>query len=83
MISAHKYEIRCHTSRAALTEATFALKGILVHGETVPAPAAYGHRQSARVSVPWPNQGWKLMSCSHCQEMDQQASWLLIGYTRV
>ena len=27
-------------------------------------------------------QGWKLMSCSHCQELGQQASWLLIGYTR-
>ena len=28
-------------------------------------------------------QGWKCMSCSHCQEFCQQASWLLIGYTRV
>ena len=27
--------------------------------------------------------GWKFMSCTHCQELDQQASWLLIGYTRV
>ena len=27
--------------------------------------------------------GWKLMSCSRCQELCQQASWLLIGYTRV
>ena len=27
-------------------------------------------------------QGRKLMSCSHCQELRQQASWLLIGYTR-
>ena len=26
-------------------------------------------------------QGWKFMSC--CQEMCQQASWLLIGCTRV
>ena len=24
-------------------------------------------------------QGWKFMSCSHCQELGQQASWLLIG----
>ena len=24
-------------------------------------------------------QGWKFMSCSHCQELCQQASWLLIG----
>ena len=28
-------------------------------------------------------QGWKLISCSHCQELCQQASWLLIGCTRV
>ena len=26
-------------------------------------------------------QGWKFMSSSHCQELGQQASWLLIGYT--
>ena len=28
-------------------------------------------------------QGWKLMSCTHCQELGQQASWLLNGCTRV
>ena len=28
-------------------------------------------------------QGWKFMSCSQCQDLGQQASWLLIGYTRV
>ena len=28
-------------------------------------------------------QGWKLMRLSHCQELGQQASLLLIGYTRV
>ena len=28
-------------------------------------------------------QGRKFMSCSHFQELCQQASWLLIGYTRV
>ena len=28
------------------------------------------------------NQGWKFMNCySHCQELSQQANWLLIGYT--
>ena len=27
--------------------------------------------------------GWKFMSCSHCQELGQQAGWLLIGYIRV
>ena len=29
------------------------------------------------------SQGWKFMSCSHCQELGQQASWLLTGCTRV
>ena len=29
------------------------------------------------------SQGWKFMSFSHCQELGQQATWLLIGYTRV
>ena len=29
------------------------------------------------------NQGWKFMSWSHCQGLGQQASWLMIGYTRV
>ena len=28
-------------------------------------------------------QGWKFSSCCHCQEFGQQASWLLIGCTRV
>ena len=28
-------------------------------------------------------QGRKFMSCSDCQELGQQVSWLLIGYTRV
>ena len=27
--------------------------------------------------------GRKLLSCCHCQELCQHASWLLIGYTRV
>ena len=27
------------------------------------------------------NQGWKFISCSHCQELCQQESWLLIGCT--
>ena len=29
------------------------------------------------------DQGWKFMSCSHCQDLCQQASLLLIGCTRV
>ena len=28
-------------------------------------------------------QGWKLLSCCHCQELCQQASWPLIGSKRV
>ena len=28
-------------------------------------------------------QGWKFMSCNHCQELGQQAGWLLIDCTRV
>ena len=28
-------------------------------------------------------QGWKFMSCCCCQELWQQSSWLLTGYTRV
>ena len=28
-------------------------------------------------------QGWKFMSCSHCQEFGKQKSWLLIGFTGV
>ena len=28
-------------------------------------------------------QGWIFMSCSHCQEWCQQASWLMIGCTKV
>ena len=30
-----------------------------------------------------PEQGWKFMNCSHGHELGQQASWLLIGCTRV
>ena len=34
-------------------------------------------------AVEFDNQGWKFMSYSSCQELGQQASWLLIGYTGV
>ena len=30
-----------------------------------------------------PLQGWKFISCSYCQELCQQASWPLIGCTRM
>ena len=35
-----------------------------------------------RRPAPADHQGWKFMSCSHCQELGQQANWLLIGCTR-
>ena len=43
-------------------------------------PSAFGQSQRRRpsYSVLAP-QGWKFISCSHCQELDQQTSWLLIG----
>ena len=31
----------------------------------------------------WNHQGRKLLSCSHCQGLGQQASWLLIGFSSV
>ena len=37
---------------------------------------------SALVDSIYISQGWKFMSCSHCQELGQQASWLLIGCSR-
>ena len=33
--------------------------------------------------LPECRQGWKFMSGSHCQELCQQGSWLVIGWTRV
>ena len=56
IISAHKYEIRCHTNRAMLSEANFGSKGILVHSDSLPKPALYGSNQSCTASVPWTNQ---------------------------
>ena len=56
IISAAKYEIRCHTNRAMLTEANFGSKGILVHSDSLPQPADYGTNQSCYASVPWTNQ---------------------------
>ena len=38
--------------------------------------------ESWKVYFDEPAQGWKFMSCSHCQELVQQASWLLIGFTQ-
>ena len=44
----------------------------------------YQHVWQCRAYIGWKSvQGWKFMSCSDCQELGQQASWLLIGYMRV
>lgn len=53
---AHKYEIRCHTSRDMLSEANYDSKGILVHSDSLPAPKSYGTNQSCTAGVPWTNQ---------------------------
>lgn len=52
---ASKYEIRCYTSRDALTNENFATQGILVHSSITPEPESYGVRQSCVVAVPWEN----------------------------
>jgi len=53
---AHKYEIRCHTSRDMLSEANYDSKGILVHSDSLPIPLSYGTNQSCTAGVPWTNQ---------------------------
>ena len=55
-ISASKYEIRCYTSRDALTGKSFEEVGILVHSSFTPTPLEYGSRQTCTVGVPWPNE---------------------------
>ncbi|CAB4068963.1 unnamed protein product [Lepeophtheirus salmonis] len=53
---ASKYEIRCYTSREALEGDSFSDKGILVHASFTPDPLSYGHEQSCKVGIPWPNE---------------------------
>jgi len=55
-IAASRYEIRCYTSREALTNDNFGTRGILVRSSIPPTPEEYGSRQSAIVSVPWSNE---------------------------
>ena len=55
-IAASKYEIRCYTSRDALTGTSFEEVGILVHSSFTPTPLEYGVRQTCTVGVPWPNE---------------------------
>ncbi|CAL8087785.1 unnamed protein product [Orchesella dallaii] len=52
---AAKYEIRCYTSREALTNDNFSTQGILVHSSITPVPESVGVRQSCVVAVPWEN----------------------------
>ncbi len=50
---AFRYEIRCFTDRAALSEQNFAEQGILVHASLVPSPGQPGQEQRSSVAVPW------------------------------
>ena len=50
--------------------------------DTIPSKGA-GPTFSEVLDVLTSPQGWKFMSCSHCQELCQRVSWLLIGCTRV
>lgn len=52
---AARYEIRCYTSREALTNENFSKQGILVNTAITPEPEDYGVRQSCTVAVPWAN----------------------------
>ncbi len=54
--AASQYEIRCYTSRSALTGSTFTEKGISVHDSFLPVPLVYGQKQKCTVGVPWPNE---------------------------
>ena len=45
--------------------------------------AATGEEIPDQIMVTTRQQGWKFMSCSHCKELGQQASWLLIGCKKV
>ena len=72
----------------ALERSVNALKEIAELGKLYDHPAAALQAAQAamtaqRVANTITGQGWKFMSCSHCQELVQQASWLLIGYPRV
>ena len=40
-----------------------------------------GHPTGTACTTVMRAQGWKFMSCSHCQDLCQQVSWILIGYT--
>ncbi|XP_021963561.1 calcium-activated chloride channel regulator 1 [Folsomia candida] len=53
---AFRYEIRCYTSRDALTNENFRTQGIQVHSSLTPTPELHGIRQSCTVSVPWANE---------------------------
>ena len=55
-VAAASYEIRCYTSRDALTESKFSEMGILVHASFTPTPLDYGQLQTCTVGVPWPNE---------------------------
>ena len=53
---AFSYEVRCFTSKAALSEENYGEQGIPVHSSLVPVPEPHGQPQRCTVSVPWPNE---------------------------
>ena len=53
---AFSYELRCFTSKAALSEKNYGEQGIPVHSSLVPVPEPQGQPQRCTVSVPWPNE---------------------------
>ena len=53
---AFSYEVRCFTSKAALSEDNYGEQGIPVHSSLVPVPEPQGQPQRCTVSVPWPNE---------------------------
>ena len=64
-------------SAVSLGTVTFWACTIMEHIYSFPGNVLYGLTTTAF------GQGWKFMSCGHCQELGQQASGHLIGCTRV
>jgi len=53
---AFRYEIRCFTSKEALSQENFGEQGIPVHSSLVPVPEEQGSQQRCTVGVPWANE---------------------------
>lgn len=50
------YELRCYTSREALSDANFSVTAIPVAAELVPAPEPAGTQQTVNITLPWSNE---------------------------